>query len=57
MTVSKAKALEIIRQHGWLPTDPTATLNGEWCDDSTFYLEVGDRDAYTISELRDWLGY
>ncbi len=56
--VTKARALRIIEQHGWTPTQQTATYQGEWVESGTsFYEMVGNREQYSISEIYQWLGY
>ena len=56
--VAKARALKIIEQHGWTPTQQTATYQGEWVESGTsFYEMVGNREQYSINEIYQWLGY
>ena len=56
--VTKARALRIIEQHAWTPTQQTATYQGEWVESGTsFYEMVGNREQYSISEIYQWLGY
>jgi hypothetical protein len=60
MKINKDKALKIILNHGF--KDPYASttcfpeINDPQCKTS-FYVEVGNKDAYTISEVKRWLGY
>jgi hypothetical protein len=56
--VTKARALKIIEQHGWTPTQQTATYQGEWVESGTsFYETVGNKEEYTRREVYVWLGY
>ena len=56
--VTKARALKIIEQHGWTPTQQTATYQGEWVESGTsFYEMVGNREQYSINEIYQCLGY
>ena len=58
VTVSRAWALKIIEEHGWLPTSPTAfEQNGAGVEGSDFDSEMGVKDAYLASDIFDWLGY
>jgi hypothetical protein len=58
VTISHAKALSIIANHGWKATDQTATFNGEWVDSGTsFYEMLGTRHAYSLRTVKAWLGY
>jgi len=56
--ISHNRALRIINNHGWSPTDQTATINGEWVvDGSSFYEMLGQRESYRVIEVKRWLGY
>ena len=58
VTVSRAHALKIIKEHGWGPTTPTAVeQNGAGVEGSDFDSEMGILDAYLAASIYDWLGY
>ena len=58
VTVSRARALAIIKQHGWAPTSPTAIeANGAGVEGSDFDSEMGVHGDYLASDIFDWLGY
>ena len=56
-TVTRTEALEILALHSLTPSKPTAFLDGVACEDSTFDIEMGIRDHYTVREIKHWLGY
>lgn len=57
--VTRAQAIRILEMHGLTPYTLTSWNPGTGeCDpNSSFYREVGRRDTYTLSEIRNWLGY
>ena len=57
--VSRAKALSIIKEHGWLPWTPTAwwPATGSLDYSSSFYAQLGDHPEYKLSSVMAWLGY
>ena len=57
--VTHDHAIRILGAHGFEPDQPQSWYPccQEYDADSTFYIEVGRKDFYTMSELRDWLGY
>ena len=56
--ISHNRALRIINNHGWSPTDQTATINGEWVAEGTsFYEMLGQRESYKARDIWQWLGY
>jgi hypothetical protein len=55
--ITRKRALEILIDHDQYPDEPSATLNGEWVDDSTFNKEVGVKSEYQLMEVLGWLGY
>ena len=58
VTVTRARALAIIKEHGWGPTTPTAIeQNGAGVEGSDFDSEMGVKDAYLAADIFDWLGY
>ena len=58
VTVTRAFALKIIKEHGWGPTTPTAIeANGAGVEGSDFDSEMGILDAYLAASIYDWLGY
>jgi hypothetical protein len=58
VTVSRARALAIIKEHGWGPTTPTAIeADGAGVEGSDFDSEMGVRDTYRAASIYDWLGY
>ena len=58
VTVSRARALAIIKEPGWAPTSPTAIeQNGAGVEGSDFDSEMGILDAYLAADIFDWLGY
>jgi hypothetical protein len=58
VTVTRARALAIIKEHGWGPTTPTAIeQNGAGVEGSDFDSEMGILDTYLAADIFDWLGY
>ena len=57
VTVSRARALAIIKQHGWGPTTPTAVDQAGLVPGSDFDSEMGVKDTYLAASIYDWLGY
>jgi hypothetical protein len=58
VTVSRAHALKIIKQHGWGPTSPTAIeADGAGVEGSDFDSEMGVHGDYLAASIYDWLGY
>ncbi len=55
--ITRQRVLEILADHDTGSNDPTSTLDGEWCDDSTFDLEVGIHPNYKLMDVLSWLGY
>ena len=56
--ITKSKALQIIAEHGWEPTQQTATYKGEWVKSGTsFYEMLGNRKQYSTNQIYQWLGY
>ena len=57
--MTRKQAIQIIKLHGWNPKDQTCSSgNGRMVEKGTsFNEEMGIRPHYTMTELRDWLGY
>ncbi len=55
--ISPQQAFAIVESHGFKIDEPTAVKDGEWVKGSDFLSEFGQRGYYTLSEVRDWLGY
>jgi hypothetical protein len=57
MEITRNEVIQILKQHGWEPTSPTAALDGEWCEGTDFDSEMGISEWYDLQAIRDWLGY
>ena len=66
MMITRRDAVRIVEQHplwdGFTVTDQTETemIDGkpEWVESGTSFDEMmGIRSAYSLREVRDWLGY
>ena len=57
--ITRTKALSIIKEHGWGPTDNTGRYpaTGEVALDSNFDHEMGIHESYQLSAVLRWLGY
>ena len=57
--LSRAQALQLIKEHGWGPNTPTAYWPEENTADphSTFDEEMGIHESYDTRAVFDWLGY
>ena len=58
MIISRERALHIIWQHGWVASDQTATIDGEWAAEGTSFDEMlGFQHSYKKADVMSWLGY
>lgn len=59
MKITPEQVIRIIKKHGWNSVhQQTAVKDGEWVKEgSSFFEQVGDKDIYTIKEVKEWLGY
>jgi hypothetical protein len=56
--VSRPHAVEILADHGWTPTSPTAWWpDGTAVCKSSFDDEMGVKAWYLATDVRAWLGY
>ena len=57
-TISHDKAIKIIADHGFTPTEQTATYNGGLAKSGySFYEMLGKKETYKLSNVMYWLGY
>jgi hypothetical protein len=56
--ISHDKAVKIIADHGFTPTQQTATYNGVLEKSGySFYEMLGKKETYKLSNVMYWLGY
>ena len=56
--ISHDRAIRIIADHGFTPTEQTATYNGELVKSGySFYEMLGNKETYKLSTVMYWLGY
>ena len=51
MNITLDEAIQILEDHGEVPEHHMGR------EEQGFYHEVGEKDYYTIDEVRDYLGY
>lgn len=58
MYISRAKAVEILAEHDFTPTQPTAIDGcGDNVMESSFDKTFGIKTEYVLEEVMKWLGY
>jgi hypothetical protein len=56
--ISREKALQIIKNHGWLPETQTATFQGVAVTSGySFNENLGIKEEYRLKDVMLWLGY
>ena len=57
MKVSQMRMEEILKEHGFKPTDNTKAKNGILVANTSFYDDMGICDFYNKKAIMEWLGY
>jgi len=56
--ISHKRAIKIIADHGFTPTEQTATYNGVLEPSGySFYEMLGKKENYKLTNIMYWLGY
>lgn len=56
--ISRARAIKILKDHGFTTKQQTATLGGKIVESGTSFDEMlGIKDHYNLKVVKEWLGY
>ena len=58
MIITKEKALQMLKNHGWNPNQQTASFQGVTVKSGfSFYENLGNKKEYRLKDVLLWLGY
>lgn len=57
MKVSHMRMTEILKEHGFKPTDNTGAKNCVLVKNTSFYDDMGKHNFYNKKAVFNWLGY